>query len=123
MKTFKKIDLQRIGLTDTEYFMLEQEIESLNKDKNSDVFSVYFLDCYYFVNEDVKHAIEKIVFYFAKQYQGNYTQCSLRGACSYISQRLNCNLKGIMRLLKGMSYNNTDIYIADTFGLDILGIK
>lgn len=123
MKVFTKAILKKIGLTETEYFMLMSEIEAINKDCKSDEFAVYFLDCYYFNNEDVKHAIQKIVIYFAKQYQGDYTQCSLRGACSYIATRLNCNSRGVMRLLKGMSYNNSTIYIADTFGLDVLGIQ
>lgn len=28
----------------------------------------------------------------------------------------------VMRLIKGLSYNNSDIYVADTFVLDVLGI-
>ena len=123
MKIFKVADIKEVGLTDTEYCMIRDDIEALNKDNKSEAFAVYFFDCYYFVNDDVKEAIKKIVIYLAKKYQGTNSQCSLRGACGYVSLMLNCNFRGAMRLLKGISYNNTNIYIADTFGLDVLGIK
>lgn len=123
MKVFKVSDIKKMGLTETEYFMMSSEIESLNKDNKSDAFAVYFFDCYHFVDSDVKNALKKIVIFLAKKYQHTNEQCSLRGACGYISSTLNCNSTNVMRLLKGISYNNQDIYIADTFGLDVLGIR
>lgn len=123
MKVFKVADIKKMGLTDTEYSMISLEIESLNKDNKSDAFAVYFFDCYYFVNSDVENAIKKIVIFLAKKYQGENEQCSLRGACGYISLILNCSSTNVMRLLKGISYNNQHIYVADTFGLDVLGIQ
>ena len=122
MKVFKVADIKKIGFTDAEYSMISEEIECLNKDNKSDAFSVYFFDCYYFVNSDVENAIKKIVVFLAKKYQGEYSQCSLREACNYIAETLNCNTSNVMRLIKGLSYNNSDIYVADTFGLDVLGI-
>ena len=122
MKVFKKSDLKRIGLTEDEYYMISSEIEALNSNNRSDSFSVYFLDCYYFVNKDVENAIKKIVVFLAKKYQGEYSQCSLREACNYIAETLNCNARNVMRLIKGISYNDSNVYVADTFGLDVLGI-
>lgn len=122
MKVFKVADIKKMGLTEPEYFMISSEIESLNKDNKSDAFAVYFFDCYHFVNSDVENAIKKIVIFLAKKCQAEYTQCSLRGACSYISNILNCSYNNVFRLLKGISYNNQHVYVADTFGLDVLSI-
>ena len=123
MKVFKKSDLKKIGLTEDEYYMISTDIEALNSNNRSDSFSVYFLDCYYFVNKDVENAIKKIVVFLAKKYQGEDSQCSLRGACNYVAEILNCNANNVVRMIKGISYNNQKIYVADTFGLDVLSIN
>ena len=123
MKVFKVADLKKIGFTDAEFSMISQEIECINKDNKSDAFAVYFFDCYYFVNDNVANAVKKIVVFLAKKYQGESSQCSLREACDYIAKTLNCNTRNVKRLIKGMSYNNSNIYVADTFGLDVLDIR
>lgn len=122
-KIITKADIKKMGFTEKEQQWFVDIADEINKNReNNDSARLYFAYPYTGPIECFPSMYNKAVLYYAKQYiieNGGYHQTSLRKIAWYIANKFFTYPDAIIRILKGLAYNNSNIYVTDTFGLDV----
>lgn len=122
-KLIKKSEIKAWKLTETEMFWAEDWADDLNKNREQNFMRIK-MERGFAITAD-RLMLHKALKYYAKRYlkevTGGCDQCRFSEMAIWIANRLLVSYWNVMRQFRGIAFNDPELYIAETFGLDTFG--